>query len=377
MMKGIVMNAKELKPFYNVGPGDFILDFLDSFGWTQNDLAEVTGFSLKTINLLINNKQGITPETAVTLEKVFGSPADFWIEVDAKYQIRKKEEQNSERNELTAKKAMLRKYMPVAEMKKKGWFLYDINTLEGIEKECIRIFNQKSIPEDDYNQNYKFCARQTKFDYEYTKWYSKTWFEYAKLNAASFELPKYDKKKLESIAANLYDYTKKENGVSDLIDDLNSCGVGFFVLSHLQKTYLDGAAFICNKNPFVVYTCRYDRIDNFWFVIAHEIAHILHHYDFLKDAFLDDFDKKSENTREKEADKYAGIYLNQDKVLEVGQVYGKYLNTSRLSQISEQTKVSIPVALGMLQHFGMLDWRQFAKYKVHAKSSIPEELIKG
>ena len=377
MMKGIVMNAKELKPFYNVGPGDFILDFLDSFGWTQNDLAEVTGFSLKTINLLINNKQGITPETAVTLEKVFGSPADFWIEVDAKYQIRKKEEQNSERNELTAKKAMLRKYMPVAEMKKKGWFLYDINTLDGIEKECLRIFNQKTIPEDDYNQNYKFCARQTKFDYDYTKWYSKTWFEYAKLNAASFELPKYDKEKLESIAAHLYDYTKKENGVSDLIDDLLSCGVGFFVLSHLQKTYLDGAAFICNKNPFVVYTCRYDRIDNFWFVIAHEIAHILHHYDFLKDAFLDDFDKKSENTREKEADKYAGIYLNQDKVLEVGQVYGKYLNTSRLSQISEQTKVSIPVALGMLQHFGMLDWRQFAKYKVHAKSSIPEELIKG
>ena len=73
------MNAKELKPFYNVGPGDFILDFLDSFGWTQNDLAEVTGFSLKTVNLLINNKQGITPETAVTLEKVFGSPADFWL----------------------------------------------------------------------------------------------------------------------------------------------------------------------------------------------------------------------------------------------------------------------------------------------------------
>ena len=182
------MNAKELKPFYNVGPGDFILDFLDSFGWTQNDLAEVTGFSLKTINLLINNRQGITPETAVTLEKVFGSPADFWIEVDAKYQIRKREEQDSEKNELTAKKAMLRKYMPVAEMKKKGWFLYDINTLEGIEKECLRIFNQKSIPEEDYNQNYMFCARQTKFDYDYTKWYSKTWFEFAKLNASSFEL---------------------------------------------------------------------------------------------------------------------------------------------------------------------------------------------
>lgn len=371
------MNAKELKPFYNVGPGDFILDFLDSLGWTQADLAEVTGFSAKSINLLINNKQGITPDTAVTLEKVFGSPADFWIEVDAKYQIRKREEQNSEKNELTAKKAMLRKYMPVAEMKKKGWFLYDIDTLEGIEKECLRVFNQKSIPEEEYNKDYKFCARQTRFDYDYTLWYSKTWFEYAKLHAATFELPAYNKEKLKKIAENLFSYTLKTNGVAELINDLASCGVGFFVLSHLQKTYLDGAAFICNKNPFVVYTCRYDRIDNFWFVVAHEIAHILTHYDFLNEPILDNLDEKAETEREIQADSFAGDYLNQDKVIEAGKQYGKYLNSSRLSLISEQSQVSIPVALGMLQHFGLLDWRQFAKYKEHVREIIPEELIKG
>ena len=51
------MAEKQLQSFYNVGPGDYILDFLDSFGWTQNDLADVTGFSLKSINQLINNKR--------------------------------------------------------------------------------------------------------------------------------------------------------------------------------------------------------------------------------------------------------------------------------------------------------------------------------
>lgn len=371
------MSEKELKPFYNVGIGDFILDFLDSLGWTQADLAEVTGFSAKTINLLINNKQGITPETAITLEKVFGSPAVFWIEVDAKYQIRKKEEQNSTKNELTAKKAMLRKYMPVAEMKKKGWFLYDVDTVKGIEQECERIFNMPSIPEEEYSKKYKFCARQTNFDYDYTLWYSKTWYEYAKLHAQSFELPPYNKIKLKNIATKLYSYTLKNNGVSELIKDIRDCGVGFFSLSHLKKTYLDGASFICGDNPFVVYTCRYDRIDNFWFVVAHELAHILHHYKFLKEPILDNLENKAETDKEKEADKYAGIYLNQDKVLSVGQQFGKYLNVSRLSQISEQTNVSIPVALGMLQHFGILDWRQFSKYKVSAKKIIPKKLIFG
>jgi len=272
---------------------------------------------------------------------------------------------------------MLRKYMPVAEMKKKGWFLYDVDTVSGIEQECVRVFNQPAVPERSYTQEYKFCARQTKVDYDYTWWYSKTWFEYAKLHAQSIKLPQYDKKKLENIAGKLYEYTLKENGVQKFISDLNACGVGFFSLSHLQKTYLDGAAFICDKNPFIVYTCRYDRIDNFWFVIAHEIAHILHHYSFLNDAFLDDLEKKAEDDREKEADKYAGTYLNQDKVLEVGRQYGRYLNAARLLQISEQTGVSIPVALGMLQHFGILEWRQFSKYKVHAKDFIPNDLIVG
>ena len=267
--------------------------------------------------------------------------------------------------------------MPVAEMKKKGWFLYDIDTLKGIELECIRVFNQKVIPEDDYKKDYKFCARQTKFDYDYTRWYSKTWFEYAKLNAFSFELPKYDKEKLLVVAKNLYLYTLKTNGVLDLINDLQSCGVGFFVLSHLQKTYLDGAAFIVNNNPFVVYTCRYDRIDNFWFVIAHEIAHILNHYTFLNEPILDNLDEKAESKREQEADFFAGAYLNQDQVIAAGKQYGRYLNATRLKLISEQTNVSIPVALGMLQHFGILDWRQFVKYKEHVKNQIPEEVIKG
>ena len=371
------MAEKQLQSFYNVGPGDYILDFLDSFGWTQNDLADVTGFSLKSINQLINNKQGITPETAITLEKVFGSPAEFWLNVDAKYQIRKKQEQNSEKNELTAKKAILRKYMPVSEMKKKGWFLYDVDTVSGIEEECLRVFGQKSIPEADYNNEYKFCARQTKFDFDYTLWYSKTWFEYAKLHANTFELPKYNKEKLEEIANNLFSYTTKRDGINKIINDLFDCGVGFFTLSHLQKTYLDGATFIAEKNPFIVYTCRYDRIDNFWFVLAHEIAHIIHHYEFLSEPILDNLEEKAESEREKEADHYAGIYLNQDKVIQIGKQFGKYLNATRLQQICNSTDVSIPVALGMLQHFGFLDWRQFAKFKEHVKDRIPSKLIMG
>ena len=92
---------------------------------------------------------------------------------------------------------------------------------------------------------------------------------------------------------------------------------------------------------------------------------------------MDNLEEKAETEREKQADFFAGSYLNQDKVIEVGKQYGKYLNASRLNLISEQSQVSVPVALGMLQHFGLLDWRQFAKYKEHVKELIPNEFIRG
>ena len=88
-------------------------------------------------------------------------------------------------------------------------------------------------------------------------------------------------------------------------------------------------------------------------------------------------DEKAESEREKQADSCAGRYLNQNIVIEIGQQYGKYLNASRLNLISEQSQVSVPVALGMLQHFDLLDWRQFAKYKEHVKELIPNEFIRG
>jgi len=84
---------------------------------------------------------------------------------------------------------------------------------------------------------------------------------------------------LKLLYDDLHSYTVQENGSNEFLKQLNQLGVVFFVLPHLQKTYLDGAAFYYENNPVIVYTARFKRIDNFWFTIAHEIAHILYHLD--------------------------------------------------------------------------------------------------
>lgn len=90
---------KELKPFYNPGTGDIIRDAMEELGWNQADLAEITALTEKSVNLIINNKQAITPETATLLGQVFSSPAEMWLNLQARYDLRKIDNQDVSKKE--------------------------------------------------------------------------------------------------------------------------------------------------------------------------------------------------------------------------------------------------------------------------------------
>ena len=66
-------------------------------------------------------------------------------------------------------------------------------------------------------------------------------------------------------------------------------GIHFVILSHLPKTYLDGACFTSpDGEPIIALTLRYDRLDNFWFTLIHELSHLYLHLDGNRLAFFDD-----------------------------------------------------------------------------------------
>lgn len=374
--------SEKIKPFKIVSPGEIITSMLDYMGWSQSDLSEITGLTPKTISLLAADKQNISMDTAVRLGSAFGKTPEFWINLFAKWQLAKSEKENVPVEVLTATKARLHKFMPVAEIKKKGWFLGNVKTLDEIRRECTRLYGQEDIPEELYEKEpLGMAARQTREDSSFTKYYKNTWFCFAKLYARTVETTApYDRAALEKIAVNLPRYTLMPDGAEKVISDLKKAGVSFFVLSHLSKTYLDGAAFLENGKPFVVYTGRYNREDNFWFVLAHEISHVLLHYDYLQTPFLDtleDSSKDSLNEREKEADKMAGVYLNNDKILRFAGQINRYVTEERLVRISRASGVSVPVALGVMQHAGIVSWKNFSKYKPKILDKIPGGYIKG
>jgi HTH-type transcriptional regulator / antitoxin HigA len=92
-------------------------------------------------------------------------------------------------------------------------------------------------------------------------------------------------------------------------DFLGHYGIHVIYLPHLPRTHLDGAALLLpDSTPVIGLTLRYDRLDNFWFCLCHELAHVLLHLQpGLEDGFIDDLNLKrnEEDIREVEADDWA------------------------------------------------------------------------
>jgi HTH-type transcriptional regulator / antitoxin HigA len=86
-------------------------------------------------------------------------------------------------------------------------------------------------------------------------------------------------------------------------------GIPLVFLAHLPHTYLDGACMNTPEGrPVIGITIRHDRPDNFWFTLAHELAHASLHLDDRSIAFFDETDLEgpaSSNTQDAEANAFA------------------------------------------------------------------------
>jgi HTH-type transcriptional regulator/antitoxin HigA len=373
-MKG----ENNLKPFLTISVGDMIKRELEYLGWSQEDLAQITDISRKTLSNIMNAKQKLLLEHAVKLSDALGGSPESWMNLDTRYWIN----QGGKKDQMTAteRKARIRKYVPVLEIQKKGWYPGG-RSADDYEAIYQSIWDSRDpdFTFEVYEKEAKYCARRTKSDVEYTRNYSITWYQIARKNSAGITVGPYDPEKLARISGILLGYTTSETGVVDIINDLNSAGVKFLVQAHLSKTYLDGACFFHGGNPVIVYTARYDRIDNFWFTLAHEIAHLLLHFKKSTDGFfLDDLMEKGEKTKqEQEADTKAEAILNVQRILELAAPYRNYLSEVKLKAMAAELNVEISLLLGVLQFHGYIDYRKLNKYKKPVKELIPQSCIAG
>ena len=133
-------------------------------------------------------------------------------------------------------------------------------------------------------------------------------------------------------------------------DWLLESGIYFVIEPHLPQTYLDGGALRHPSGaPVVALTIRYDRLDNFWFVLFHELSHIHLHFQSEQDTdFFDDSEVKS-NDIELEADEHALSALVPPELWD--NCLSRFsLNTETVRIEAEQFQIHPSLIAGRIRH---------------------------
>lgn len=148
--------------------------------------------------------------------------------------------------------------------------------------------------------------------------------------------------------------SSQENGVILAQKHLKDIGIILVIEPHFSKTYLDGAAILVNKeNPVIGLTLRHDRLDNFWFTLMHELAHISLHYNQDVSLFYDELEIASDglDEKEQEADELAEESLLPKAKWEVSPA--RLIPSSMAANsLAKELGVHVAIIAGQIRHKG-------------------------
>jgi HTH-type transcriptional regulator/antitoxin HigA len=126
---------------------------------------------------------------------------------------------------------------------------------------------------------------------------------------------------------------------------LNKSGIHLVIERHLPRTHLDGAATkLPDGSPLVALTLRHDRLDNFWFTLFHELAHVGLHLD--QDGYEVFYDDLADTGHDKCEDEAA--YRQGDPFVDGDFKLDDAANERREDAIVRMLKEGAPVAVIVL-----------------------------
>lgn len=361
-------------------PGEAIRFLLKDHNWTQEELSDVIGMSLKHVNEIIKDKRSITIETARLLHLIFSSyEAKEWLDLDTRFRLAQTPESKSDKE--VQNMANLYKYMPISEMAKRGWISRS-EDFETLSKEIKNFWNIPSNKPLDMSfldtrlESMKFRKSEA---YGTVKAYSAlVWKQQVSLFMDGVELPRYDPDMFEEVTKKLSEYTFVPNGIGQFLNEINLAGVGFAFLPHLSKTYIDGASFVHNNRPVIALTGRYDRSDNFWFTLAHECCHVTKHLDFKNsDSFyFDDSTIPAQNIKEEnEANEFASDLLMREEILTYFKHDVHYMSDGKIKRFAEENSIHPSIVVGLLAHERMIHFSKLHRYKETIRDKIPSKYL--
>lgn len=253
-------------------PGQLIEALLAERGWTQRLLAIILDCEESRINRLVSGRTTIDAETAIHLGEVFELSAERFLDLQQAYDLAKAR-LVVRSNPGRATRAYLFGGLPVPEMMKRGWLdADDIRDVPKVEAALVKFFGVNVVDEIEILPH---AARKTDTFSEVTP-AQMAWIYKVKQLANETLVKKYSPAAVRNAITRLSELLASPEEIRNVPRILAESGIRYIVVESLLSAKIDGACFWLNDfSPVIGMTLRYDRIDNFWFVLRHELEHVL------------------------------------------------------------------------------------------------------
>jgi len=262
-------------------PGVYIREEIEARGWSQRDLAFILGYTEQTVNKIISGKSGITAEMAKALAEAFGTSADLWAGLQKDWELREAREPDP----AIGARALMQGFYPVREMIHRGWLVEAEQSV--LELQFMRHFEVNRLEDIEHME---FAAAAKKTIGEHTP-EELAWLFRVRQVARGIDVPAYDTEKLRNILSDLRALMIDADDIRHVPALLNGAGVRFVVVERLGNCKIDGVCtWLSDNEPVIGLTTRHNRLDNFWFVLRHEIEHVLCGHGVGSKGIIDDLD---------------------------------------------------------------------------------------
>ena len=358
MIKGEFMKTYN-RPAIPIHPGEILKDELDAREWTQKDFARIINRPEKTISAIIRGKKEITPETALEIAAAFGTSPYIWNDMQAKYNLYSAH-QAEEEKQLIKRRARLYSLVPIDELIFRG-YLKATEKLEVLEAGVCSFLEINSISENfSPSAVFRFGKRVSIDQPSLATWLKIIERKSLMLSSAS----EFSIDSLKSAIPQIVAKAQAPEKCSMVVDLLLRYGVKLVFEPSFKGTHIDGAVIYINNLPVIGMTMRLDRIDNFWFTLMHELAHvILNHRTNFVDENVNDFESIQLSIDEKKANKWAAHALLPDTDYKKFVTRIKpYFSKKAIISFAETMGVHPGIVVGRLQRDGYVPWKNLRSF---------------
>ncbi len=340
----------------SVHPGEILQSVLEDYAMSQKDLAVAIGKPSPIVNDIIKGKRNINPEFAILLEAVLPdiSAAD-WMSMQNQFDISNLQRQKEiqQQKDLIGQWNFLKDYLNLNYMKKR------LRLADDLSQSLSAILGYLAINEVDEVKKKQesvmgYFRKSEKSNTDPVNLL--TWLCIVRHRSDEEKLEKgFDVAKVDDLISELNGlFYANKHVVESATRLLNSYGIKFIVEDKLDRMAVDGVSFWSGDNPTIVMTKRLNRIDNFAFVLFHELGHIVKHlYDEKTTEFLDDINGFKEDSRESQANDFAekAIWKGFPRDNVFSKIRVPFAATRFLQQIAVEQHINISIVVGQYQHY--------------------------